>query len=144
MSASSLAGAWRLESFVFTDDGGGTHTPLGESPHGLVLITPDNYLSLSFMADGRQAFAESSLLGGSADERAAAAASYVSFGGPFRVEGDEVVVEVAAAFHPNWAGSVQRRRFRLEGGTLTLMTAQAIPVDGKNLMGQAVLRRAAL
>jgi len=143
MSTDTLVGAWRLQRFVFTDDAGGEHFPLGETPQGLVLITPDNHLSLSFIADGRGPFAENSLLGGSADERAAAAVSYVSFGGPFRVEGDEVVVEVVAAFHPNWAGSVQRRRFRLEGDTLTLMTTGTIKVGGRALTGQAVLTRAA-
>lgn len=142
MSGAALVGAWRLESFVFTDEAGGKYYPLGERPCGAVLITPDNHLSLSFMADDREPFAENDVLGGSAAERALAAASYVSFGGPCRIEGDEVVVAVAAAFHPNWAGSVQRRRFALEGDRLTLMTTKPIIVDGRTLMGQAALTRA--
>ncbi len=138
----SMVGAWRLESFVFTDAGGGTHTPLGEAPRGTLLITPDNHLTLSFMADTRQLFAENELLGGSQAERASAAASYVSFGGPFHIEGDEVVVEVEHSFHPNWIASIQRRRFLLEGDRLTLMTVQAIAIKDRTLMGRAVLLRA--
>lgn len=137
-----LVGAWRLERFVFADEEGGEHFPLGQSPRGFVTVTPDHYLSLSFMADGRPPFAGNDLLGGSAAERAAAAASYVAFGGPCRVEGEELVVEVEAAFHPNWAGTTQRRRFRLEGERLTLKTTRTITVDGRALTGRAELRRA--
>ena len=138
-----MVGAWRLERFVFTDEEGGEHFPLGESPQGFVTVTPDHYLSLSFMAGERDAFAENDVLGGSLAERDAAAASYVSFGGPCRVEGDDVlVVDVEAAFHPNWTGTVQRRRFALDGNTLTLMTTGAITIEGKALTGQAILKRA--
>jgi hypothetical protein len=138
-----LVGAWRLERFVFTDEDGSEHFPLGESPQGFVTITPDNYLSLSFMAGERESFAENDVLGGSLAERDAAATSYVSFGGPCQVEGDDVLtVTVEAAFHPNWAGTVQRRRFSIEGDRLTLMTTGAITVGGRALTGQAVLVRA--
>lgn len=142
MSPASLVGAWRLQRFVFTDDGGGEHFPLGQSPSGFVLITPDHHLSLSFTADGRPPFAENAILGGSEAERAAAAVGYVSFGGPCRIEGDEVVVEVVSAFHPNWAGSTQRRRFALDGEALTLMTIAPITMGARNLMGRAELIRA--
>jgi hypothetical protein len=140
--AAELVGAWRLERFVFTDEEGGTHYPLGESPSGFVLITPDHHLSLSFMAVDRTPFAENAVLGGSLAERDAAAAGYVSFGGPCRIEGDEVVVEVVSAFHPNWAGATQRRRFVLDGDRLTLSTLAPITVGERSLMGQAELVRA--
>jgi len=140
--SAALVGAWRLQRFVFTDDAGGEHFPLGETPSGFVLITPDNHLSLSFMAAGRAPFAENAILGGSEAERAAAAASYVSFGGPCRIEGDEVVIAVVSAFHPNWAGSTQRRRFALDGDALTLMTINPIDVGARSLMGRAELVRA--
>ncbi|MCZ6858670.1 MAG: lipocalin-like domain-containing protein [Alphaproteobacteria bacterium] len=141
MNDASLVGAWRIQSFVFTDAGGGLHYPLGKNPRGALLITPDNHLTLSFMADNRQHFAENDLLGGSEAERASAAASYVSFGGPCRIEGDEVIVEVEHSFHPNWTGGVQRRRFLLEGDRLTIMTTKAITVDDRSLVGRAVLMR---
>jgi len=141
--ADTLVGAWRLERFVFTDEEGGEHFPLGEAPKGFVTVTPDNYLSLSFMAGEREAFAENDVLGGSLAERDAAAASYISFGGPCRIEGDDVVaIEVEAAFHPNWAGSVQRRRFTIDGDTLTLATTGAITIEGRSLEGRAELKRA--
>ena len=142
MSDASLVGAWRLESFVFTDQDGGKHFPLGESPKGAVLISPDGHLSLSFMAAERLPYRKDAVLGGSEVERSMAATSYVSFGGPCRIEGDEVVVEVEHAFHPNWAGGVQRRKFVLDGDRLTLSTIKTLSVGGRELMGQAVLRRA--
>ena len=141
-AADALIGVWRLARFVFTDEEGGEHFPLGESPRGFVTVTPDHYLSLSFMAGERDDYAENDVLGGSLAERDTAAASYVSFGGPCNIEGDGVlVVDVEAAFHPNWAGTVQRRRFAVEGDTLTLATTGAITVGGKTLTGQAELKR---
>ena len=142
MSLDAVAGAWRLMSFVFTDAAGGTHHPLGRSPRGSLLITPNGYLSLIFIAADRPNFAEPDLLDGSAAEKAAAAAGYVSFGGPCRVDGDEVVVTVEHSFFPNWTGSEQRRRFSLAGDILTLSTVAAIPVNGVDRWGQATLTRA--
>jgi Lipocalin-like domain len=141
-ATAALVGAWSLRRFVFTDGKGGEHFPLGETPRGFVLITPDQHLSLCFMAEGRAPFAENAILDGGEAERANAAASYVSFGGPCRIEGDEVVVEVVAAFHPNWAGSTQRRRFALDGDRLTLSTLAPIDIGGRRLMGRAELIRA--
>ena len=141
MSLKPVAGAWRLQSFVFTDATGDKHLPLGDAPRGSVVITPAGYLSLSFMAGDRPAFGAPDLLGASEAEKAAAAASYVSFGGPCRIEGDEVVVEVDHSFFPNWTGSVQRRRFALDGDTLILATLGPILVNGVERWGRATLTR---
>lgn len=141
MSLDAVAGAWRLKSFVFTDAAGDEHHPLGTSPTGSLLITPDGYLSLVFVAGDRAPFAGPDLLAGSAGEKAAAAASYVSFGGPCRIDGDQVVVAVEHSFFPNWTGSEQRRRFSLEGDTLTLATVAPIPVNGVDRWGRATLTR---
>ncbi len=142
MSLEIVAGAWRLRSFVFMDDAGDAHLPLGAAPRGSVVITPDGYLSLVFIAADRPGFAAPDLLGASDGEKAAAAASYVSFGGPCRVEGDDVVVSVEHSFFPNWTGSEQRRRFALDGDTLTLATTGPILINGVERWGQATLVRA--
>jgi len=141
MTLANVAGAWRLQSFVFTDAGGDEHLPLGDAPRGSVVITPGGYLSLNFMAGDRPAFAAPDLLGASDAEKAAAAASYVSFGGPCRIEGDQVVIEVDHSFFPNWTGSVQRRRVSLSGDSLTLATLGPILVNGVERWGEATLTR---
>jgi hypothetical protein len=141
MSLDAVAGAWRLRSFIFTDATGDEHHPLGTSPAGSLLITPEGYLSLVFVAGERPCFAGPDLLAGSAQEKAAAAASYVSFGGPCRIDGDQVVVDVEHSFFPNWTGSEQRRRFTLDGDTLALATIAPIPINGADRWGRATLTR---
>ena len=141
MALDKVAGAWRLRAFVFTDAAGNEHLPLGDAPQGSVVITPEGYLSLNFIASGRAPFGAPDLLGASEAEKAAAAARYVSFGGPCRIEGDEVVVTVEHSFFPNWTGSEQRRRVALDGDSLTLATVGPILVNGVERWGQAALTR---
>ena len=141
MSLDDLVGAWRLQSFVFKDEDGNDFEPLGPTPKGAVVISADGYLVLNFMAAGRAPYAEPVVLGGTEAERSAAAASFASFGGPCRIEGDTVVVEVEHAFHPNWVGGTQVRRFKLDGDRLTLQPTGPITIARRMISGQASLRR---
>jgi len=144
LDGAGLEGVWLLEAFEFTFgediDGSEVHRPLGETPVGSVMIQ-DGYLNLVFMAGDRAVFGTPDVMGGSDAEKVAASDTYVSFGGPCRVEGDVVVVDVAHSLFPNWVGREQRRRFVLDGDRLTLQTAQAIPMNGQKRWGRARLHR---
>lgn len=143
MSATDqLTGAWKVTSFAFTDAGGGVYNPLGESPAGTVAFTPDGYMSFTFMASARAPFAAEDLFGGSEAERAAAAAGYVSFGGPYRVEDNAIVIDVEYSLFPNWVGKKQVRLFFVEGDRLTLRTPGPKIFNGVERTGEARLRRA--
>ena len=136
-----LTGTWVLEAFVFTDSDGGLYHPLGETPAGVVTFTPDRYITFSFMARERQPFAADDLFAGSDAERAAAASGYVTFGGPYRVDGDAIVIDVDYSLFPNWVGKRQTRLFELDGDRLTLRTTGALLFGGENRRGEARLRR---
>jgi hypothetical protein len=52
-----LVGAWRLVSCVETDaNTGEVYLPMGEVPEGLILYTPDGYMSAQLSAADRKAF----------------------------------------------------------------------------------------
>jgi len=140
-----LDGAWLLESFEFSVvediDGSDVHRPLGYNPVGSVMIT-DGYLNLVFMVGDRAKFETPDVMGGSDAEKVAASDTYISFGGPCRIEDDVAVIDVAHSLFPNWVGGEQRRRFVLDGDRLTLQTAQAIPMNGQMRWGRARLYRA--
>jgi len=137
-----LRGAWRLKSFVFTDEAGGTWHPLGRAPSGFLFITEDDYVSFNFMAAHRPGFASDDLFAGGADELAAAAKAVVSFAGPFRINGATLVVDVQYSLFPNWIGKTQVRAFELEADELVLRTVRPMPFAGALRRAEARLLRA--
>ena len=141
MADTSILGAWKLQSFAFTDGAGAVEHPLGEEPTGFAIFS-DGHMALNFMAAGRTPYADDNVLAGSADEKGEAAATYVSFGGPYRVDGNLVIVEVEQAFHPNWAGRTQVRQFEVSGDTLVLRTTGPIRIKGTARTGEARFSRA--
>ena len=57
-----LIGAWRLVSYVEKPvDGNPERFPMGEEPKGLLLYTPDGYMSAQLMTPGRTLFGSSGL-----------------------------------------------------------------------------------
>jgi hypothetical protein len=137
-----LNGAWRLESFVFTDAAGGTIHPLGPNPSGFLFVTAVDHVAFNFMASDRPRFASDDLFGGAPGELAAAAKAVVSFAGPFRIDGETMIVEVRYSLYPNWIGKTQVRSFELAGERLVLRTVRAMPFAGSPRLAEARLVRA--
>jgi hypothetical protein len=120
-----LIGAWELVSAVERDVETGIETHvLGEHPRGLILYTPDGYMSAQLQGPARAPFEAGDLLRGSPEEYVAAGSSYVAYSGRFFV--DEVKRslshEVAVSFFPNWLGQRQVRLVEVDGERLQLST----------------------
>ena len=141
MATHPIVGVWRLVSFVFTDEAGEVAYPLDDRPGGGVIFTADGHMSLNFMANGRAAFEADDILGGTPEELAAAARSFVAFGGPFTFDDGAVLIDVKHSLHPNWAGHVHKRLFEVSGDRLTLSTPQPIVLQGKLRSGEATFER---
>ena len=141
MADHPIVGAWRLVSFVFTDEAGQVSYPLGDSPGGGVIFTADGHMSLSFMAADRAPFAADDILGGTPEELAAAARSFVAFGGPYTIADGAVLIDVKHSLHPNWAGHVHKRLFEVAGDRLTLRTPDPILLQGERRSGEATFER---
>lgn len=117
-----LVGGWRLRSWVSIADDGAEARPLGDAPDGLLAYTADGTM-VGIMGGGdRPHFATDDVTGGTAEEQAAAFATYIAYGGRYAVDGDTVIHRVETSLFPNWSGTEQRRRFAVsdDGGTLTL------------------------
>jgi hypothetical protein len=53
-----LIGAWKLESYVEKPvDGSAPFYPMGEKPEGIIMYTPDGYMSAQLMRPSRPKFA---------------------------------------------------------------------------------------
>ena len=64
-----LIGAWKLVSYVEKPvDGSAAVHPLGERPMGIIMYTPDGYMSAQLMRPGRRPFASGDWFDGTAKE----------------------------------------------------------------------------
>jgi len=115
-----LVGTWRVLAVEHTADDGGVGRPFGDRPQGLILYTPERYMSAILMRPDRPPFAAGDVLGGTEAEKAAAFGSSSAFGGRWEIVGDEIVHHLEVTTFPNWVGTDQPRRFDLTDTHLTL------------------------
>src|SRR5258708_23279773 len=107
-----LVGAWALMSFVERDiETGVENHPFGEHPLGLILYTPDGYVSAQLQRPERPPFADGDLLHATPEEYAAAGSSYIAYSGRFFIDEAKRSLshEMAVSFFPNWLGQRQVR-----------------------------------
>lgn len=68
----------------------------------------------------------------------------LSYGGTYKVEGNEVTHHVDIAWNQSWAGGVQTRTFTFEGDRLHLTTpVSPDPAEGKTSVRRMVWERIA-
>ncbi len=122
-AAASVVGTWRLLRWETRTADGQVGYPLGADAVGYLSYTADGYVFVAMMRAARPRYATSDLLGGTAAERATAAAEYVTYCGRYRLEDERVVHQIELSLFPNWTGSDQERFVALEGDRLTITTA---------------------
>ena len=123
MASNPLVGTWRLVSWENRSVGDGEVShPLGKDAVGYIMYGRDGYMSVAIMRPDRARFATGDLLGGTAEERARAAETYVSYCGRYEFRGDTVVHRVELSLFPDWVGIEQERLVEVEGDRLTLST----------------------
>ncbi len=113
--ADRLLGFWRLVSFQRRfEDTGEVIDVYGPDPRGAIVFGAGR-MAVVIAASGR-AFPE--------DEAGMASAfrGMMAYTGRYTVEGDRIVTEVGAAWHPAWEDTRQPRFFTLESDRLMLTT----------------------
>ena len=119
----ALVGGWRLESFVSRDDSGVDQYPFGEHPCGLILYTPDGYMSAQLTPgpDGE----------------------YIAYAGRFHVDERHATVqhEVMISIMPELLMQPQFRRAHIDDDRLTL-SASVTAAEGATTHSTLVWRRA--
>ena len=140
-----LVGAWKLESYVEVPvDGSEPFYPLGKNATGIIMYTPDGYMSAQLMADTRQEFVSGDWFNGSPEEYIEEAKTYIAYSGRFFVneETQQLEHEMMVSLFPNWIGQQQQRIVSLDGDTLKLGPASPIMSKGKLVMSQLIWTRA--
>ncbi len=140
MDPSELVGTWKLVSMTTQHADGSVDYLFGQDATGYIFYLADGYMSVNLTAGGREPYATSDFMLASERERAAAAATCISYAGPYEIDGDQIVHHIEVSLFPNWIGSEQRRFFHLVGNQLTLSTPPII-VDGKEQRGYLIWER---
>jgi hypothetical protein len=122
MSPDALVGSWRLQSWRITrDDRDTVSYPFGEAPEGLLVYTPDGWMTASISRPARQAFpTDRPYRSIDAQDLAAAFSSYFHYAARYRIEGDTVIHSVVQSLNPNFPGTEQHRKIDLQGDRLVL------------------------
>lgn len=81
------------------------------------------------------------LAAASAEQRAAAAAGYLSYGGSYVVDGNRVVHYVDTALFPDWIGGEQVRLIDWNGDELILSTLPETTTGGRTVVNRLRWRR---
>jgi Lipocalin-like domain len=141
-----LIGAWKLHSYVeIPVDGSEPFYPMGETPMGIIMYTPDGYMSAQLMKpEGRENFAVNDFYEGTLEEYKAAGSTYIAYTGPFKVDEEKRTLthSMFISLFPNWMGQTQPRVVSLEDDVLTLGTASPISSKGKTVNSKLVWHRA--
>ena len=134
--AALLVGTWKLQSWHSMGERADITQPMGHSPEGLLIYSPDGTMLTVITRAGRTPFATKDLFGGTPEEMAAGMASCIAYGGTYELEGHLVRHHVLVSLFPNWVGTVQTRSMLIDptGDELTL--AAEPMVIGQSLRAQ--------
>jgi hypothetical protein len=129
--ADALIGVWTLRRFSEVTEGRPPHYPFGNDPEGLLIYTPDGFVSAALMARDRPNLDGNGFADGTADQYASAGKSFIGYTGKYEVDEARSIVthRPLVAFSPNMVGSVQQRRVELEGDVLVLTVEPAQSPD---------------
>lgn len=140
-----LIGAWKLVSYVEQPlDGSAPVYPFSENPRGIIMYTPDGFMSAQLCHPDREPFASGDWFNGAPEEYEAEASTYVAYTGPFSVDEEKQTLthSMFISLFPNWIGQTQPRVVSIDGDFLNLSTASPIQSAGKTVNSRLRWKRA--
>lgn len=141
MDERKFLGTWRIVSWENEDESGDISYPVGKDPEGFLHYADDGRMLVQIAASGRARMSTGELFGGGVEERAAAFATHVAYGGPWRVRGGQMVHMLEISSVSNWTGSEQIRDFEFLGDGSLRLSAQ-MQFAGRTVMARVLWRRA--
>jgi len=141
----SLIGAWKLISYEERPtDGSPSFYPMSKNPKGIIMYTPDGFMSAQLMHPERKDFESGDWFDGTDEEYKQEASTYIAYTGPFHVDEEKKTLShtMFISLFPNWTGQTQPRVVKLEGDYLYLSTASPIISSGKEVNSYLVWKRA--
>jgi len=140
-----LIGAWKLVSYEERPvDGSPSFYPMSEHPMGIIMYTPDGFMSAQLMHPDRNPFASGDWFDGTDNEYKEEASSYIAYSGPFHVDEQNGTLthSMFVSLFPNWTGQTQPRTVKVEGDYLHLGSASPLMSGGKKVNSFLTWKRA--
>lgn len=134
LTADQLVGSWELRRWE-NRLGEQVSCPLGDSPLGLLIYSPDGSMAVQITAPDRAQIPTPDPLGGSTEQRAAAYSTCLAYCGRWDLRDGAVVHTLRLSLFPNWTGAEQVRQVELSGDELVLRTAP-IPTPDGDVVGE--------
>lgn len=104
-----VIGFWKLVSYVVEIQATGQIEPIiGQHPTGYVNFSPEGRVMFILTGEGRKPAK-------TVEERADLLSTLVAYTGTYRIEGDRWITKVDVAWNPEWVGTEQARKFKIEG-----------------------------
>lgn len=130
VAASPLVATWRLRSHVQeTVETGEMAEPRGPHPGGLLTYTADGRFSIIAVPGDRRAPARVLVTDAEAIDLFGGLTAYA---GRYSLDGGHVIHHIEVSWNELWANTDQRRRFVVEGDTLTIIAGpDRNPRDGR-------------
>lgn len=130
ISKNDLIGAWELESWAIGyADRDDLSYPYGEDPQGLLVYSPDGWMSAAIARSDRDQFPADVPYRKVPDElKGRAFSTYFHYAGRYRVQDGDVIHYVSMSLNPGFPGTEQLRHAELDGHTLVL--------SGKDSVGE--------
>ncbi len=112
-ASNPLIGTWKLVSFQ-TEFENGEREDLYEQAAGYLIISHDGRMFAILADSARQAN----------DPPSSLFDRMMAYSGRYRIQGEgSFVTDVDVAWHPSWLGTEQARYYKVEGDTLSIITA---------------------
>ncbi len=120
----ALVGTWRMTDYEVRSEDGEVSHPGGLDPEGYLIYSESGYFSTTIMEGGpeRIRFASNDLKGGTDEELAEAAKSFIAYCGKYTVGDGTVTHHIELSLFPNWVKTDQLRYIEFENGKLLLST----------------------
>jgi hypothetical protein len=116
-----LIGIWKPISWTLTDQAGHQHYPFGVDVQGVLIYTPEGYMSVHLMKANRSTFQSiGTVFDVTLEQALDSYQSYVSYCGLYEMTADKILHHVTMHTNPNWIGTTQVRPFKMDGDLLHL------------------------
>lgn len=128
MTPEQLFGAWEYQAWEIRYSDGRCTLPFGPNASGLLVYTPDGYMTATIMGGDRHGLTIANPRQATADEKAVAFDSYFSYAGRWSLHGERVRHDVTLSLNPGLLETVQWRDAKLSGQQLMLSAKENTPV----------------
>ncbi|SRR6056297_384504 len=122
LSEKQLFGTWQLESWTIGySDRDEISAPFGDEPDGILMYTPEGWMSVSINHRERERLPDDVSFGRIPEAlKAAAFSASFHYAGRYEVRDGSVTHAVTHSLNPNLPGTEQLRHVELDGQTLVL------------------------